>query len=119
MATRARLGLVVCGSSGAAALSRKTSDVRLVQWHGRWSRPQTLEANIQDAAAAQSLQPLPEDARQRVFELSASCLALLSRSVTLLAAAERKQWSRERIVAESTSTWPDDVQQSLRMSRRF
>jgi hypothetical protein len=70
--------------SGATALYRQTSDVRLVQWRGRWSRPQTLEAYIQEAAAAQSLQPLPPEARARILELSEACPALLRRSIAVL-----------------------------------
>ncbi len=84
-----------CGVRAPRPLYRKTSDVCLVQRHGRWSRPQTLEAYIRETASAQSLQPLPPDERRRILELSARCPALLTRSIASLADAEQKQWPRE------------------------
>ena len=79
--------------SGATALYRKTNDVRLVQWRGRWSRPQTLEAYIQEAAAAQSLLRVPEECRAKVLLLSEHLPSLLDHATSLLARESLKKQS--------------------------
>ena len=56
--------------SGATALYRRTSDLRLVQWRGRWSKPQTLEAYIQEAASSVALLKIPPDAVEDIRCLS-------------------------------------------------
>ncbi len=73
--------------SCAAALYPNTSDVRFVQWRGRLSQLQALGAYIQVAVSAQSLQPLPPSAKNRVTELSGCCPVLLRRSMGSLAEA--------------------------------
>ena len=70
--------------SGATALYRATSDVRRVQWQGRWSRPQTLEAYIQEAASAQSLLKVPDAAREKIRDLSLYLPSLISAAILTL-----------------------------------
>ena len=73
--------------SGATALYRATADVRRVQWQGRWSRAQTLEAYIQEAASSQALLKVPESSRARIIELSNYMPSLLSLAIVTLTTA--------------------------------
>ena len=69
--------------SGATALYRATSDVKLVQWRGRWARLETVEAYIQEVACSTALIAVPPQSRHTITQLSAALPLLLSGAAQL------------------------------------
>ena len=76
--------------SGATALYRRTSDLRLVQWRGRWSKPQTLEAYIQQAASSVALLKIPPDTVEDIRCLSDALSDVVAWSLASHQASSRK-----------------------------
>ena len=56
--------------SGASWMFHYTEDVNRVLWRGRWQSKRTLEHYLQDVMGQVLLSNLPQDQRDRIFELS-------------------------------------------------